>query len=134
MIARCLIFVTLAAATLFLMLPGCGPSEPVTIGEGEVPGPVPDDFPVPAGAVVGSTRIDRVGHRTEFTLTVVRTVSGVTQYYLVSLVSAGYVVVRSGGDDTLWNISFSRDSLRGTVVIEPAGAGAAEVVVSINRP
>jgi len=133
MTARRLLLVTLAAATLSLMLPGCGPAEPVTIGEGEIPDQVPDDFPLPPGAVAGSSRIDRVGHRTEFTLTVPRTVSGVAQYYLVNLVGAGFVVVRSGGDEASWSISFSRDSLRGTMLIEPAGAGAASVVVSINR-
>lgn len=123
----------LAAATLLWFLASCGSAEPLTIGEGAIPGPVPGDFPVPAGAEVGPTRIDRIAHRTEFTLAVPRPVSSVTQYYLVGLVSAGYVVVSSGGDDTTWDISFSRDSLRGTVAIESAGEGTATVVVSINR-
>lgn len=133
MTSRRLLVALLAAATLFALITGCGPGAPVTVGEGEIPAPVPNDFPVPDGAVVGATRIDRVGHRTEFTLTVPRTMSGATQYYLVNLVSAGYVVVGSGGDDTSWSISFSRDSLRGTLVIEPAGTGAVAVSVRINR-
>jgi hypothetical protein len=123
----------MAAAALSLMLAGCGAAPAVTLGEGEIPDPVPGDFPVPDGAVVGSTRIDRANHRTEFTLSVPRAVRGVTQYYLVNLVSAGYVVVSSAADDASWNIVFSRGTLRGTVLIEPAGSGAAVAVVSINR-
>lgn len=46
-----------------------GTTQAVTFGEGEIPDSVPDDFPVPEGAVVGTTLVDRVNNRTEFRLT-----------------------------------------------------------------
>lgn len=133
MIARRRLLLVLAVAAVACVLAGCGGDEPVTVGEGQIPGSVPDDFPIPNEAVVGSTLVDRASHRTEFSLNIPRDVTGVTQYYLVNLVSAGFVVERSTGDDARWSIKFSRDTLRGTVLIESAGPGAATAAVSINR-
>jgi hypothetical protein len=119
---------------LAAVVAGCGDDAgSVTFGEGEIPGSVPGDFPVPAGAVVGSTLVDGVNHRTEFRFNVGQGSTAVIQFYTVSLVSAGYVVDRSEGDLTLWSIEFSRDTLRGSVLVQPAGAEVTGVVVSINR-
>lgn len=133
MTARRPLLVMLAVAALACLLVGCGRDEPVTVGEGEIPGSVPDDFPVPAEAVVGSTLVDRVNHRTEFRLNMSEGSTPVIQFFTVNLVSAGYVVERSAGDDARWSIQFSRGTLRGTVLVEPAGSGAATALVSINR-
>lgn len=122
-----------ALGVLAAALVGCGgDDEPISFGEGKVPASVPADFPVPNGAVVGSTLTDRVNHRTEFAYTIRQEATLVVQYYTVSLVSAGYVVNRSEGDMYSWRIQFSRGELRGDLVIQPGGSGLAAVVVSLN--
>jgi len=112
---------------------GCGgDDEPISFGEGKIPASVPGDFPVPQGAVVGSTMVDRVNHRTEFALTMAQEATAVVQYYTVNLVSAGFVVDRSEGDLFSWRIEFSRGELRGNLVIQPGGTGLAAAVVTLN--
>lgn len=128
---RIILIVVLGAVAA--LLAGCGgDDEPITFGEGEIPGSVPSGFPVPDGAVVGSTLVDRVNHRTEFALTLRQEATAVVQYYTVNLVSSGYVVDFSEGDRFTWRIEFSRGEVRGTLVIQPGGSGLAAVVVSLN--
>lgn len=121
-----------AVALLAGLLVACS-EEPVSTGEGEIPGSVPDDFPVPPGAVVGTSVVDRTNHRTEFRLNTPEQLTRVVRFFTVSLVERGYVVDDLAGDGTRWTIEFSRDILRGTVLVEPGGAGETTVLVSINR-
>jgi len=81
---------------------------------------------------VGVSVVDQLAHQTEFALALAQGVEEAAQYYLVNLVSSGYVVESSAGDDTRWNISFSRGALRGTVRIEADETGCS-VVVNINQ-
>jgi len=122
----------LALLVVAAALVGCGSRERVITEEGEIPDSVPDDFPVPADATVGVSVVDQLAHQTEFALALAQGVEEAAQYYLVNLVSSGYVVESSAGDDTRWNISFSRGALRGTVRIESGETGCS-VVVNINR-
>ncbi len=122
----------LALLAVVAVLVGCGSRERVITEEGEIPDSVPDDFPVPADATVGVSVVDQLAHQTEFALALAQGVEEAAQYYVVNLVSSGYVVDNSAGDDTRWNISFSRGALRGTVRIDAGGAGSS-VVVKINR-
>jgi hypothetical protein len=126
----------LVICALVLAAAGCGgddAGEPIVFGEGEIPASVPDDLPVPPGAVVGSTLVDRVNHRTEFALTLAQEADAVVQYYTVNLVSAGFVVDSSAGDPLgNWRIEFRRGELRGSIVIQPGGPGLAAVVVGLN--
>jgi len=122
----------LALLAVAAVLVGCGSRERVITEEGEIPDSVPDDFPVPADATVGVSVVDQLAHQTEFALALAQGVEEAAQYYLVNLVSSGYVVESSAGDDTRWNISFSRGALRGTVRIESGETGCS-VVVNINR-
>jgi hypothetical protein len=130
------IVLALALCALALGAAGCGGGdggEPIVFGEGEVPSSVPDDLPIPPGAVVGSTMVDRVNHRTEFAMTLAQEATAVVQYYTVNLVSAGFVVDSSAGDPLgNWRIEFSRGELRGSIVIQPGGPGLAAVVVGLN--
>ena len=130
------IVLVLALCSLALGAAGCGGDgggEPIVFGEGEIPSPVPDDLPIPPGAVVGSTMVDRVNHRTEFAMTLAQEATAVVQYYTVNLVSAGFVVDSSAGDPLgNWRIEFSRGELRGSIVIQPGGPGLAAAVVSLN--
>ena len=122
----------LALLVVAAALVGCGSRERVITEEGEIPDSVPDDFPVPADATVGVSVVDQLAHQTEFALALAQGVEEAAQYYLVNLVSSGYVVESSAGDDTRWDISFSRSALRGTVRIE-AGETGCSVVVNINQ-
>ncbi|OFW53342.1 MAG: hypothetical protein A2V75_03190 [Actinobacteria bacterium RBG_16_70_17] len=122
----------LALLVVAAVLVGCGSREHVITQEGEIPDSVPDDFPVPADATVGVSVVDQLAHQTEFALALAQGVEEAAQYYLVNLVSSGYVVESSAGDDTRWGISFSRGALRGTVRIE-AGETGCSVVVNINQ-
>jgi hypothetical protein len=107
-------------------------SDPVTFGEGEIPSSIPGEFPVPDGAVVGSTLVDRVNHRSEFAFTLARDATNVVEYYTLNLVSAGFVVDSSEGDTVSWRIEFSRGGVRGDMVIQPEGSGLTAVVASFN--
>lgn len=128
MTARPPLVVLLALLVVAGALGGCGSRERVITEEGEIPDSVPDDFPFPADATVGVSVVDREAHQTELALALPRGVEEAAQYYLVNLVSSGYVVERSAGDDTRWDIRFSRDGLRGTVRIEATETGCGVVV------
>jgi hypothetical protein len=127
------IFILVLAAALLIAACG-GDPDPVSFGEGDVPDSVPSDFPIPAGAVIGSTMIDRVNNRTEFAIRVRTDVESLVQFYTVELVGAGYIVERSAdGGAGIWEISFSRSDLLGTIAMTSPALGASQAVVSINR-
>ena len=132
---RSRLIVVLVMLTASLVAVSCGDDggEPVTFGEGEIPSAFPDDFPVPPGAVIGSTLVDRVNHRSEYALTVPLDSEATIQFYLVELVNAGYVVETSQGTTALWTITYSKGDLAGELSLQPQGGGATHVVVSINR-
>lgn len=128
-----ILLVSLVVAAGVAALAGCGSDEPVTVLEGEIPRSVPGDFPVPPGAAVGFSIVDRVNHRSEVVLTLTQEVDEVAEYFLVNLVSSGYVVGRSAGDGAGWVIEFSRGTLRGSIVVEPSGPSAVSARVAVNR-
>jgi hypothetical protein len=125
----------LVVLTMSFAAASCGDDggEPITFGEGEIPSAFPDDLPVPPGAVIGSTLVDRVNHRSEYALAVPLDVTATIQFYLVELVNAGYVVETSEGTGSLWTITYSRGDLAGDLSMQPQGTGATHVVASINR-
>jgi hypothetical protein len=129
---RRILILLLAAASL---IAACGGDpEPVTFGEGEIPESVPDDFPIPPGAAIGSTMVDRVNNRTEFAILVRTDLETLVQFYTVELVGAGYIVETSeGGGVGLWEISFDRGDLQGTITMTSPAIGVSQAVVSINR-
>ena len=129
---RRIFIVVLAAVSLFA---ACGGDpEPVTFGEGEIPESVPDDFPIPGGAVIGSTMVDRINNRTEFAIVVRGDVESLERFYTVELVGSGYIVERSeGGGIGIWEISFSKSDLLGTIAMTSPAADTSQAVVSINR-
>jgi len=108
-------------------------TSPVVIGKGTIPATVPRDFPIPPGAVVGDTMIDRNNHTTEFGLQVGQDLDAVAQFYDIELVSSGYVVTSSGPVSAdMWRLSFIQGELMGDVTISSTGGGVAEVVVTMN--
>lgn len=112
-----------ALLAISLVVSGCGDDEPaatteaVTFGEGVIPDSVPEDFPIPAGAAIGNTLVDRINNKTEFSLTIRSDPTSAVQFFQVGLVNSGYVVESSDGNQTLWEITFSRgQDLTGSVV------------------
>jgi hypothetical protein len=105
----------------------------VVFGNGVIPSSVPSDFPIPEGAVVGSTMVDHVNDRSEFRLDLAQDAGAVVEFYTTNLASAGYAVSSAPGDPTTWDLRFSKDALAGQIIIQSSGSNLAVVVVSINR-
>jgi hypothetical protein len=132
---RFLLLVALVAI-LGVVSTACGGDEarePVELGEGEIPESMPDSIPVPGGAVIGSTLVDRVNNRTEMSVQARVEYDALVQFYAVELVGRGFLVQESSGDTASWTIRFADGDLQGEVVIVPGGQGLARAVVSVNR-
>lgn len=123
-----------------LVLSGCGDDAPVgtgggdevVFGEGEPPPAFPVDFPIPAGAVIGTTLIDRPNHRSEMAMHIDGLLDAAVQNLTIGLVSQGYVITTSEGTSDSWTIAFMRGELRGEVVFQAVG-GFTQAVASVNR-
>ncbi len=132
---RLIVLVALVAA-LGLVASACGDDEPreaVEFGEGEVPESMPDSIPIPRGAAIGSTLVDRVNNRTEMSLQVRMGFEELVQFYSVELVGAGYIVQESSGSAASWKILFVDGDLQGDIVFVPAGGGLSRAVIGVNR-
>ncbi|MDX1691899.1 MAG: hypothetical protein R3290_12850 [Acidimicrobiia bacterium] len=126
----------LMAVVLAVSLAACGddePAEPVEFGEGEIPRTMPDSIPVPDGAIIGATLIDRVNNRTEMTVRTRFEFEDLVRFYAFELVSRGFLLDETAGDAQRWVIDFSDGDLRGQVVIAPGGTGTSQAVVTVNR-
>ena len=108
-----------------------GTTEAVTFGEGEIPATVPDDFPIPPNAVIGTTLIDRINNNTEFRLTLRSDPTSAVQFFQVGLVNQGYVVDSSEGNQVQWSIEFSRGQLTGDILFTAPQNDLTAVVVSL---
>lgn len=110
-----------------------GTTEAVVFSEGSIPDSVPENFPIPDGAVVGTTLVDKINNRTEVRLTIQSDVTSVIRFFEVGLVNRGYVISSSDGNATEWTITFSDGGLRGTVLTTPQAEMIAISVISVNR-
>lgn len=107
---------------------GDASDDAVVFGEGVIPESVPDDFPVPGNAVVGTTLVDKINNRTEFRLTLRGDITATTQFFQVGLVNQGYVVDSSEGSAAEWTLGFSDGPLDGSILITSQGSVSAAVV------
>lgn len=110
-----------------------GTTEAVVFGEGTIPESVPDDFPIPRNAVVGTTLVDKINNRTEFRLTIPADATSTVQFFQVGLVNRGYIINSSEGNAAEWTLTFSNGELQGTIFTTPQGQSASASVVSVNR-
>jgi len=130
----------LALAALLVVVTACSDDTTATedtrtviFGEGEIPATVPADFPTPPNAVIGSTLIDRVNHKTEFSVQMRADLTTAVQYYEIELVNRGYVVTSSTAlSDVLWRIEFNLGELLGEATINFVGEGLSQIVVTLN--
>lgn len=121
---------------LVLLAAACGGDggEPIVYGEGEIPSAFPDDFPVPPGARIGSTLVNRPQHYSEFSLTTTSSLDEVARFFLFELFEDGYVVdVADEASAVLFTIEFSKGDLEGTVNLSARSSGATQAAVKINR-
>ncbi len=112
---------------------GAPSGDDVVFGQGELPDTIPDEFPLPAGSVVGSTMVITDG----ITEVVIRVSAerGITvQFFDQGLASGGFTVDRSEEEDGRWVIDFNRDSTKGTLVITEPTEGISQVVLRYNVP
>lgn len=59
--------------------------------------------------------------------------SGLTQFFSVNLVSEGYVIASSTGTQLGWTIDFTRGDLRGSLVMKVVADDVSTVVAEINN-
>ena len=113
---------------------GCGDTsgESVVFGEGEIPAAIPDDFPLPPGAVIGPTLVDKINGKSEFEFRASLDFEVLVQFFSVGLVEVGYVIDESSGDLISWGIDFRRGSLEGAVQMRALTPGASQGVVTVN--
>ncbi len=131
------ILVALVAAVLVVGACGDGTGggstgSTVVFGAGEIPESIPDDFPLPDGAVIGSTLVDGINTRTEFEMRVLSDQADVAQFFTVNLVNSGYVVDDSRLENGRWTIDFRRNALRGNITITVPAQGVSQIVVEMN--
>ncbi len=130
--------ITIAVFTLLGVVAACGDDGTgttsgtgVVFGEGEMPPAFPEDFPIPPNAVIGSTLINPVNHRSEMSLQIDAEITAAVQFFNVGLVNQGFVVESSEGSPITWTITFSRGELTGDIVFQTQG-DVSQAVVAVN--
>ena len=119
---------------LLVAVAACGDSttDTVIFGEGRIPSAIPDDFPLPADVVIGSTLVDTINTKSEFEFRTSTDLGLLVQFLSVRLVEGGYVIDESSGDVARWALAFRRGSLEGAVQLRSLGDGLSQGVVTVN--
>ena len=107
--------------------------EPLVFGSGTMPATVPEDFPFPEQAAIGTTMIDRTRDVTEIIATYPADVVDVVSFFETNLESVGYVLVESTGSDGSWDITFEKGDGSGTLTLETAGSGLSQGTIRFVR-
>ncbi|MEN8234986.1 MAG: hypothetical protein ABFR89_08720 [Actinomycetota bacterium] len=124
-----------------LLAVGCGDSSPdtstsgdsgVVFGKGSVPETVPDSFPIPDEAVVGTTLVDSNRGVTEMVLTFPAALSAVVKYYDDNLPPRGYEISTSEGAETRWSIEFAGEGVTGVIAVNVEGNGLSSATVKLT--
>ncbi len=108
------------------------PAARVIFGSGSVPETMPTEFPIPDGAVIGSTLIDRNRDLTEMIVRVTSDVAALTDFYATNLPGRGFTVDFSEKEGAGWKLEFSSEAGAGTVAISDGGRGVAQAVVTFT--
>ena len=120
------------ALLVFVAACGGASSDEAVVGSGHIPETMPVDFPIPTGAVIGQTSMDRAARTTVVDLATGGSLISAVSTYTVSLVSSGYVVDQSLGQGDGWIIRFSRQDLRGTITLAPVADGVDATVTIVD--
>ncbi|MEN8112880.1 MAG: hypothetical protein ABFS21_00715 [Actinomycetota bacterium] len=104
----------------------------VEFGKGSVPETVPDSFPIPEQAVVGTTLIDTNRGVTEMVLTLPAALPAAVEYYDENLPARGYEISSSDGTETKWSIEFAGEGLTGIITVNSEGSGLSSATVRLT--
>jgi hypothetical protein len=123
--------VFLVIASLALVVTACGDddttttesTEAIVFSEGVIPDSVPESFPIPPDAVIGTTLVDKINNRTEFRMTITSDMETTVRFFQVGLVNQGYVITSSEGNAAEWTMTFSTGELTGSIFTTPQGGG-----------
>ena len=126
----------LVVTVTMLVAAGCGGDaspDGIVVGRGVIPETMPEGFPIPAGATIGETSMDRDAKTTVVDLATTGNLVSAVSTYTIGLVSSGYIVDQSEEQGDGWVIRFSRQDLRGTIALTP-GADGVDAAVTIVDP
>lgn len=104
----------------------------VVFGEGELPATFPENFPLPAGSVVGSTMVVARSGLTEVLVRADMEPGAVASFFDESLGGAGLTIGSSAADGDGWRIEFSDGSAKGTIEISVVAPAISEMVIRYN--
>lgn len=106
----------------------------VVFGSGSIPENLPDDFPVPAEAVISSTLVVASSGSTEMIVRLPSSLEVAVAYYEQNLEARGYAVDDSlSVSDTRWELQLSKDSLAGTITLTAIGSDITEAVMQFEQ-
>ena len=108
------------------------PNESVVFGSGSIPETMPQEFPFPEQAVIGSTLIDRNRNVTEVIFRVPAGVGALAAFYESNLPNRNFTIDSSAGGDTKWDFTFSGNAVTGTIVINLGSQDVSEAVVRVT--
>jgi hypothetical protein len=104
----------------------------VIFGNGSVPETVPDSFPIPDAAVIGTTLQDTESGRTEVVMVLPAEPEAVVLYYEENLPTAGYEVTRSEAAGSGHAIEFTGDGVSGQIIILVGSSNAATAALTLT--
>lgn len=111
------------------------PSDDVVFSSGVLPETIPDDFPVPAEAVIGSTLVVRSTNATEAIMRLPVAVEVAVAYYEDNLDARGFEVKSSEARaDGGWDMEIGRDDFSGTLDFRPAPPELTQIVMRFSTP
>ena len=105
----------------------------VVFGRGSVPETVPNSFPVPDQARVGTTLVDANRRLTEMILTFPADTAAVVDYYEENLPLRGYEIATSDGTDAEWLIEFAGEGFEGVIRVKTGGSGVAAATLQLTE-
>ena len=105
----------------------------VEFTDGELPESLPEDFPIPVGAVVGTGVVNRTSGQVEVILRVPAGVPAVAEFFEVNLDNRGFDVTSSDGGPDGWNVAFEKDGGTGTVDLSPVGEQLSQAIIRYQR-
>jgi hypothetical protein len=104
----------------------------VIFGNGSMPDSVPDSFPVPASAAVGTTLHDTDSGRTEVVLVFPAEPEAVVRYFEDNLPTAGYEITTSGAAGAAHAITFTGEGFDGELIIGVGSSNASTAALTLT--
>ncbi|MCH7667734.1 MAG: hypothetical protein IIC71_00820 [Acidobacteria bacterium] len=107
-------------------------TDSLVFGSGTFPEMFPDDFPIPASAVIGSTMDDPANGRSEAIVRVTAAQDAVVVFYDQSLRAQGYELTSELKADGRAVVTFSNGDVSGLITVRDLGSDVAEAVIRIG--